>query len=182
VGRPSMRITLHQKDLKIKSARIIRHDSKGDQEAVVSRINLQKKFDEVRLHSDSMLYPGRYTVALEFSGTITRNMNGMYPCFFEHDGKQQELIATQFESHHAREVFPCVDEPEAKATFDLTLTTPENETVLANTPVKSQKTAGDQIVTTFETTPKMSTYLLAFVYGNLDYREAKTKDGVMVRT
>lgn len=182
VGRPSMRITLHQKDLKIKSARIIRHDSKGDQEAVVSRINLQKKFDEVRLHSDSMLYPGRYTVALEFSGTITRNMNGMYPCFFEHDGKQQELIATQFESHHAREVFPCVDEPEAKATFDLTLTTPEGETVLANTPAKSQSSQDGLVTTTFETTPKMSTYLLAFVYGDLEHLEAKTKDGVIVRT
>lgn len=181
-GRPSQRITLHQKDLKITSATIVKHDKKGVQEVAVSRINTQKKFDEVRLHAENMVYPGSYTITLEFSGVITRNMNGIYPCFFEHDGKQQQLIATQFESHHAREVFPCIDEPEAKATFDLTLTTPKNETVLANTPVKSQETKGDHIISTFETTPKMSTYLLAFAYGNMDYLESKTKDGVLVRT
>jgi aminopeptidase N len=49
-------------------------------------------------------------------------MHGLYPCYFEIDGKKQELLATQFESHHAREVFPCVDEPAAKPTFDLTIT------------------------------------------------------------
>lgn len=182
VGRPSQRITLHQKDLKITSARVVKHDKKGDQDIPLARINLQKKLDEVRLHSKSMVYPGNYTVTLEFSGVITRNMNGMYPCFFEYEGKQQELIATQFESHHAREVFPCIDEPEAKATFDLTLTTPKDETVLANTPIKSQETKGNHVVSTFDTTPKMSTYLVAFAYGNLRYREAQTKDGVIVRT
>ncbi len=181
-SRPSQRITLHQKGLKVSSAIIVKHDKKGDQQVSVARINVQEKFNEVRLHTENMVYPGNYTITLEFSGVITRNMNGIYPCFFEHDGKQQQLIATQFESHHAREVFPCIDEPEAKATFDLTLTTPKNETVLANTPVKSQETHGDKIVSTFETTPKMSTYLLAFAYGNMSYLESKTKDGVIVRT
>jgi len=93
----------------------------------------------------------------------------------------KKLIATQFESHHAREGFPCIDEPEAKATFDLTLTTPVNNVVLANTPIKEQTTEGDTCVTTFETTPRMSTYLLAFVYGEIEYKEAKTKDGVVIR-
>ena len=75
----------------------------------------------------------------------------------------------------------CVDEPEAKATFDLILTTPKSEAVVANTPIKSQETSGKLIRTTFETTPKMSTYLLAFVYGDMQYKEAKTKQGVAIR-
>jgi len=50
-------------------------------------------------------------------------MHGIYPCYYRQDDEIHELIATQFESHHAREVFPCIDEPEAKATFELTLTT-----------------------------------------------------------
>lgn len=179
--RPNKRFTFHQNGLKIHDAKIIRHEKSGDQEMTISRINHQKSQDEVRLHTDAMIYPGSYTVTLEFSGKISRAMNGMYPCFFEEDGIEQQLIATQFESHHAREVFPCIDEPEAKATFDLTLTTPHGETVLANTPVAKQVSAKDSVTTTFETTPRMSTYLLAFAYGNMGFKEAVTKDGVLVR-
>jgi aminopeptidase N len=181
-GRPSQRLTFHQKELKITSATIIKHDKKGDQELVVSRINNQNSFDEVRLHADRMIYPGEYTVNMEFTGSITRPMNGIYPCFFKHDGIDKRLIATQFESHHAREAFPCIDEPEAKATFDLALVTPQVQTVIANTPIKTQETIDNKLVTTFETTPRMSTYLLAFVLGELDLLEATTKDGVLVRT
>ncbi len=182
VGRPSQRLTFHQHDLQIRSAHIIKHDKKGDQVIAVARINSHKTFDEVRLHADAMLYSGQYTVTLEFEGTLTDAMHGMYPCYYEHEGSKKSLIATQFESHHAREAFPCIDEPEAKATFDLTLITPQNEDVLANTPAKNTEKRGQKLATIFETTPKMSTYLLAFVYGDLQYKEAKTKDGVVVRT
>ncbi len=181
-SRPSQRITLHQKDLKITDAEIIKHDKSGELTIKVSRINHHRSSDEVRLHTSEVLYPGKYTIKLKFKGKITRAMNGIYPCFFEHAGKKQQLIATQFESHHAREVFPCIDEPQAKATFDLTLTTPNGEKVIANTPVKKEAVEGDFVTTSFETTPKMSTYLLAFVYGNMSYKEAVTKDGVTVRT
>jgi aminopeptidase N len=201
VDRPSERLTFHQNGLKTTAAEIIFHDKRGDRTIGVKRINNQKSFDEVRLHADQTLYPGKYTVKLTFNGAITRPMNGIYPSFFEHDGVEKKLIATQFESHHAREAFPCIDEPEAKATFDLTLTTPAEVTVIANTPVKAEKQyaskdggltangagAGTTTTplfkqTTFEPTPKMSTYLLAWVFGDMKHLEAKTKDGVVVRT
>jgi len=181
VGRPSQRITLHQKDLKITSASIIKHEKNGDTKVMVDRINTHAGFDEVRLHSKKELYAGKYTVRLEFSGKITRAMDGIYPCFFKEGEVEKKLIATQFESHFARQVFPCVDEPEAKATFDLILTTPQDEAVISNTPIKSQKPVGDFTRTAFETTPKMSTYLLAFVYGDMKYKESKTKQGVVIR-
>jgi aminopeptidase N len=182
VGKPTQRLTLHQVGLNVTSAHIIKHDKKGDTEITVDRINHHKSQEEVRLHTSQMLYPGSYTVRLEFKGKITRPMNGLYPCYFEHDGKQKQLLATQFESHHAREVFPCIDEPEAKATFDLTLHTVPGETVIANTPVKSQKEEKGALITTFETTPHMSTYLLAFVTGEMKHLESKTKHGTIVRT
>lgn len=181
IGRPSQRITLHQNNLKIINAKITRHDKHGDQNFKVARINYQRSFNEVRLHSDVMLYPGKYTIKLEFSGDITRPMKGIYPCYFEYDGPKM-LIATQFESHHARDAFPCIDEPAAKATFDLTLTAPKGEAVIANTPIKKQTTKAGLVTTVFEPTPKMSTYLLAFVYGQLDYLESKTKSGIVVKT
>ena len=69
--------------------------------------------------SQTSLAPGEHLVVITFEGAITDAMHGMYPCYFEHDGAKKELLATQFEGHHAREVFPCIDEPEAKATFDV---------------------------------------------------------------
>lgn len=196
VGRPSQRLTFHQKGLNITDARVRRTDKKGEKLYKTARVNNQNSYDEVRIHTTEMIYPGSYNVMLEFTGTISRNMEGIYPCFFEQGGQEQKLIATQFESHHAREAFPCIDEPEAKATFDLVLGTPVVKAVLGNTPVKEQifaKQQGEDYEPTqaanathqrtfFETTPRMSTYLLAFAFGDMDYLEAKTKDGVLVRT
>ena len=110
---------------------------------------------------------GEVSLYLEFHGTITDPMHGLYPCYYEHDGAKKELLATQFESHHAREVFPCIDEPEAKATFDLTLTTEGDVSVLSNMPVREQSSSSDKLTTSFDTTPRMSVYLLAFVVGEL---------------
>lgn len=123
---------------------------------------------------------GPHIVVIDFSGAITDAMHGLYPCTFEHDGVKKELLATQFESHHAREAFPCIDEPEAKATFDVTLTTEPNLTVLGNMPVKDQRTENGSLITKFETTPRMSSYLLAFVAGELHKKTAMTKSGVEV--
>ena len=184
VGRPSERITFHQKDLKITDARIIKHEKNDPRKIEVERINNQDSLNEVRIHAKEKIYPGDYSVILEFEGAITRHMNGIYPCNFKLGGQEKSLIATQFESHHAREAFPCIDEPEAKAVFELTLTTPAGETVLSNTPVISQEPVkdGELTLTKFEQTPRMSTYLLAFAYGELGFAEGKTKNGVVVRS
>lgn len=181
-GRPSQRLTFHQHGLKITEARITKHDKKGDQQLTVARINNQDSLDEVRIHTAGQVYSGDYTVELAFRGVITRNMTGLYPCYFTVDGKQHTLLATQFESHYARELFPCVDEPEAKATFDLTIIAPKDMTVLGNMPAASQEPTGQDglLATTFETTPKMSTYLLAFVIGELQSVTTKTAHGTEV--
>lgn len=180
--KPSERFTFHANGLTVTSATIEKIDKKNPGIITVSRINHQKSADEVRLHVEDVAYPGSYKVTMVFEGVITHHMNGIYPCSFEHDGKEKKLIATQFESHHAREAFPCIDEPEAKATFDLTLYSPLGEAVVANTPAVKQSEEEGRLVSTFATTPKMSTYLLAFVFGELQSSEAKTKDGVTVRT
>ena len=162
-------ISLHSKGLTIQSATI------DNQPADVSF----GEFDELRL-SQPNLKNGNHTIHINFSGTITDAMHGLYPCYFTHDGVKKQLFATQFESHHAREVFPCVDEPAAKAEYDLTLVTQTGITVLGNMPVKSEEENGDSLTTTFEKTPRMSSYLLAFVIGELHKKTARTKSGVEV--
>lgn len=181
VGRPSKRLTFHQNGLKITEASAVKHDKNGDKTVPLSRLVHHKSYDEIRLHSDELLYPGSYTIEMKFEGKITAPMNGVYPCNFNHDGKKKQLLATQFESHHAREVFPCIDEPAAKATFQLTTESDAGETVLSNTPVQSQETYEGRALTKFETTPVMSTYLLAFVIGELAYRETTSKTGITIR-
>ena len=162
-------VVVHSKDLTVTKALI-----DGKAATFTSGDN-----DELTLTSPD-LAPGQHVVVLEFSGHITDAMHGMYPCYFAVDGAKKELLATQFESHHAREVFPCVDEPEAKATFDVTLTTEPGVSVLGNMPVKDQGEENGQLVTTFETTPRMSSYLLAWVVGELHKKSARTKEGVAV--
>ena len=162
-------ILLHSKGLIIQSATI------DNQPADVSF----GEFDELRL-SQPNLKNENHTIHIIFSGNITDAMHGLYPCYFTHDGIKKQLFATQFESHHAREVFPCVDEPAAKAEYDLTLITRPEITVLGNMPVKFQKENGDSLTTTFEKTPRMSSYLLAFVIGELHKKSARTKSGVEV--
>lgn len=135
--------------------------------------------DEIAIGDDS-LASGHHVIVIGFHGLLNDGMHGMYPCYYQHDGKRKELIATQFESHHAREVFPCIDEPEAKATFDVTLITENDVTVLGNMPVIRQKVEHGKLVTTFDTSPRMSSYLLAWVYGELQSKSAITEGGVEV--
>lgn len=181
-GRPSKRITFHQKDLKIESAKLVRLNKDAPEEIKVSRVNSHKSLDEVRLHTEQLLYPGNYEVEIKFSGKITEPMHGLYPSYFTHQDKKEVILATQFESHHAREVFPCVDEPEAKASFELTLDSDAGLTALSNTPVRNETKSGNKITTVFEKTPVMSTYLLAFVVGKLHCVEGKTRDGIVMRS
>jgi aminopeptidase N len=162
-------ISVHAKDLTIKSVTL-----DGKEASFTSGEN-----DEIAItHPD--ITEGRHIVAISFGGKITDAMHGLYPCYYEHDGEKKELLATQFESHHAREVFPCIDEPEAKATFDVTLTTESDTIVLGNMPINTQQQTDGHLITTFDTTPRMSTYLLAWVTGDLHRKTAVTKSGVEV--
>jgi aminopeptidase N len=165
----SNEITLHSKDLTISSVTV---DGKNATFTHEDNDQLTITHDDIQ--------PGKHTVVIGFSGTITDAMHGLYPCYYEHDGVKKELLATQFESHHAREVFPCIDEPEAKATYDVTLTTETGITALGNMPVEWQREENGKQVTRFATTPRMSSYLLAWVTGELHQKTATTKSGVEV--
>lgn len=168
IPKDSDHMSLHAKDLTIRSCIV-----NGKE------VSFTQVADELRLH-------GQFTsgttvlVVVTFSGVITDTMHGIYPCYYQHDGVAKELIATQFESHHAREVFPCIDEPAAKATFAVTLTTETGVTALSNMPQKSQRVEDDHLVTSFDITPRMSTYLLAWVVGELEATRGVTKDGIDV--
>jgi lysyl aminopeptidase. Metallo peptidase. MEROPS family M01 len=158
-------ISLHQKDLTINSVLL-------DNESLNFQMDDANEAFHIELPETGVL-----TIFIEFSGRITDNMTGIYPSYYTYNGEKKEIISTQFESHFAREAFPCVDEPEAKATFDLSLKfdAEEGDTALSNMPEINSHLREETGVWTFETTPRMSTYLLAFGFGALHGKTAKTK-------
>lgn len=116
---------------------------------------------------------------ITFATKLNNNMQGCYISSYDWQEKQRKIVATQFESHYAREAFPCIDEPAAKATFNLSIEVPdltEEDVVLANTELTKRE--GKKF--TFASTPRMSTYLLAWVIGPLKSISAVNKHGVRV--
>ncbi|XP_026671363.1 thyrotropin-releasing hormone-degrading ectoenzyme-like, partial [Ceratina calcarata] len=80
---------------------------------------------------------------------------------------------TQFEPSYARLVFPCWDEPIYKAKFNISLTHDKTQQAISNMDVLKTEEEDDKITTSFKETPVMSTYLLAFVIGNYQFKEDK---------
>ncbi|MBR3252731.1 M1 family metallopeptidase [Candidatus Saccharibacteria bacterium] len=109
---------------------------------------------------------GSAEIEIFYEGKLNENMQGAYLSTYEYEGGVETIVATQFESHYAREAFPCVDEPAAKAEFDVKITTPDkDDLILVNTP-----------------SPRMSTYLLAWVIGKFHGKTIKNAHGVEITT
>ena len=150
-------------------------------------IGYEKVTQRVMITFKSMLLAGNeYDIIISYSGTHNDQMNGFYRSkYTDQYGIDKYLVTTQFEATYARQAFLCVDEPSAKATFDISLTVPVNLTALSNMPEKSTLVNEDEgtKTVTFERTPIMSTYLLAFFVGEVDYIEKFTnrKDGELIR-
>lgn len=121
---------------------------------------------------------GKVTIAIDYTAPLTDTMMGIYPSYYELNGEKKQLVGTQFETTFARQAFPCVDEPEAKATFTLALKWDEQpgEMALSNMPEIEVKDG----VHHFEETVRMSSYLVAFAFGDLQAKYTETKDGVKI--
>ncbi|WP_165213429.1 M1 family metallopeptidase [Streptococcus tangpeifui] len=163
-------VSFHQKDLIVTSVLL-------DNQEVEFNLDSEKE----AVHLD-LPETGNMTLVLEFSGKITDNMTGIYPSYYTVNGVKKEVIATQFESHFAREAFPSIDEPEAKATFDLAIKfdQEDGEVVISNMPETNIELRQETGIWTFATTPRMSSYLLAFALGDLQAKKAQTKNGTEV--
>ncbi|MBQ2659964.1 M1 family metallopeptidase [Candidatus Saccharibacteria bacterium] len=123
---------------------------------------------------------GVLTLEIGFHGSLNENMQGAYLSTYKHQNREKTLVSTQFESHYARECFPCIDEPAAKAVFELSISIPEKDKdiVISNMPIKNVV----KNTTFFEPTPRMSTYLLAFVIGEFQSKTIKNQHGVDITT
>lgn len=116
-----------------------------------------------------------------FTGILNDKMAGFYRSSFkDKDGNKKYLASTQMEPTDARRAFPCFDEPALKAEYTITLVADKGLTCLSNMDVASEKVMESKIsgskknAVTFNKTPLMSTYLLAFIVGELNHIEIKS--------
>lgn len=142
-----------------------------------------KEQETVTFVFDKDLPLGDAELEIEFTGELNDKMKGFYRSkYFTASGEERHAGVTQFEATDARRCFPCWDEPAIKATYDIRLVVPQDRVALSNMPVKTERIGDDGWRTLdFDTTPLMSTYLVAVVVGEYDYVEDRSKDGILVR-
>lgn len=122
-------------------------------------------------------------ISIAFSGRFNEQLVGFYLSrFTDNDGNEQVMGTTQFEAPHARKAFPCWDEPAYKATYDIRLAVPPGMDAVSNSAEISREPQPDGGVTLgFATTMVMSTYLVAWVIGPLEFSETRDANGVPLR-
>lgn len=146
------------------------------------KFEVDKKWKTVVVNFPEKLQPQKTTLTIDFDGEINSGLHGFYRSVFkDSDGNKQVMAATQFESEAARLAFPSFDEPMFKATFDIELLVDEKLTALSNMNVIGEDKVNGKKLVKFATTPIMSTYLIAFVIGNLEFIETKYGNGIPVR-
>jgi puromycin-sensitive aminopeptidase len=145
-------------------------------------VEFNDDMEQVTFRAPSALPPGPCTVTCRFSGVLNDKLRGFYRSTFTDDAGDIHTIATtQFESVDARRGFPCWDEPDRKATFEVTLVIDENLDAFSNSPIIDVEVVGDKKRVHFSPTMKMSTYLVAFIVGTMETTETVDVDGVPLR-
>ncbi|KAJ1965155.1 hypothetical protein GGI12_000965 [Dipsacomyces acuminosporus] len=180
VNEPTAAITLHALDICIEEATVF---SCGKAVAAVTResITYDTQLETATISLPVTLVPAACNavqIVIKYKGVLCESMYGLYKCRYkDRSGQQAFMLVTQFQAKYARLAFPCWDEPGIKAEFTLSLTVPESFTALSNMPVSYSVGHGQLKTVYFERTPKMSTYLLAIVAGELEYIEADAMSG-----
>lgn len=182
---PTKDIVLNSKEIDVQSASISTKD--GRLLATASDISYDKKSERVAFKFPNEIVPSDTVLRINFIGTMNNAMAGFYRSKYKpavtpsadtpKEGEFCYMLSTQFESCDARRAFPCFDEPNLKATFDFEIEVPKGQVALSNMPVKSERDGskpGLKFVS-FERTPIMSTYLLAWAVGDFEYVEAMTQ-------
>ena len=127
------------------------------------------------------LTPGNYTLSTEYTGKMGTQANGLFALDYPTASGSKRALYTQFENSDARRFIPSWDEPNFKATFDLSVNAPTGEMVVSNMPAQTTTDLGNGMQrVVFQTSPKMSTYLLFLGIGDFERLTLNTDNGVEV--
>ncbi|XP_046398983.1 aminopeptidase N-like isoform X1 [Ischnura elegans] len=179
INSATRNITLHSRELNVSDIRIFEFNP-PNVEIPVQNIRLKPDRDFLVVESQMTLVENKmYILRLKFEGELGDNNVGFFKRSYEDSmGRRQWLAATHFEGLYARMAFPCFDEPHLKANFSISVARPRNMNTLSNMKLKRLPVADPTLPDNymwdhFEETPKMSTYLVAFIVSNLSYMKAE---------
>ncbi|CAH2245026.1 jg17423 [Pararge aegeria aegeria] len=166
VNQEKRSLALHSKFLNVDSLKVYRSST----EVSVAKFLEEVSLEQLIIHFDTNLTPGRYHVHIKFNGNLTRNIVGFY---LSHLKDKSTMVASKFQPTYARQAFPCFDEPDFKATYDITLVKPLNYVALSNMNEisKTLDPSSNTETVTFATSVPMSTYLACFVICNFEAKE-----------
>lgn len=174
---PTQNITLHSKNLNIKKESIVLKETSNSKSIKISKIEFQKENDFLILVLDTNLtVNSKYEIFISFVGKLDDGLAGFYRSSY-YDKKENQkkwMGVTQFEAISARLAFPCFDEPAMKATFDISIGRKEGYTSISNMPLLNTEPLKEKdgwYWDHFDTSVPMSTYLVAFVVSEFDYKK-----------
>ncbi|HEX9199973.1 MAG TPA: M1 family aminopeptidase [Acidobacteriaceae bacterium] len=154
------------------------NDNRKADDALDATVALNAVKEQATFTFARELPAGPVTLQIAYRGILNDKLRG----FYLSKTKTRSYGVTQFEATDARRAFPSFDEPALKATFDVSLVVDAGDTAISNTKMVSDTpgpVAGKHTLK-FATTPKMSTYLVAWVVGDFACTEGKS-DGVPIR-
>jgi puromycin-sensitive aminopeptidase len=171
-------IVLNALDLKIEKATL---HAMGTTLTTLA-VNFDKDAETATLEFGETIHAGDARLEMAFSGELNDKLIGFYRSeYTSQDGETRYLATTQFEPTDARRAFPCWDEPAKKATFEVTLVFADEYQAVSNTPAVEEIVPEPGLKSVrFAETPIMSTYLLAFVVGNLSSVQERAAGGTIV--
>ena len=180
VSEPTGSFVLNSMDIKVQSASVVRGDGTV---MPTSQIAYDQDSETVIFSFSTPVPAGAAQLSLKFTGQLNDRLHGFYRSAYQTlEGEARALVATQFEATDARRAFPCWDEPATKATFEVTLVVPTHLTAVSNTPVAGETPEPPGLKRVrFRETPPMSTYLLAFIVGDMELVQETSRDGTLVR-
>ncbi|MBM10819.1 MAG: aminopeptidase [Chloroflexi bacterium] len=145
-------------------------------------VSMDSESQTATLDFGETIQPGDGRLEMSFTGILNDKLLGFYRSeYTSQEGETRYLATTQFEPTDARRAFPCWDEPAKKATFQVTLVFSDEFEAVSNTPAVEEAVPGPGLKSVrFAETPVMSTYLLAFVVGNLVSVEERAANGTKV--
>ncbi|XP_068954709.1 aminopeptidase N isoform X1 [Petaurus breviceps papuanus] len=154
----------------------------GSQPPEIDKTELVTLTQYLVVHLKDKLVAGHYyEMESSFVGELADDLAGFYRSEYMEDGVNKVLATTQMQAADARKSFPCFDEPAMKATFDVTLIHPSDHIAISNMPAMSSVVQEDNWnITKFFRTPKMSTYLLAYIVCQFEAQES-SQENVQIR-